>query len=635
MRLNNNPTICRVECFSHTLCLHAYPSFWVLAVVLLYYAWDHPPQRDSRPHHYYSSNPEFHHIPTSLFSYSEVCYCSGALIPVCICLVFSDSVHRTSYTHTELLRHSSPHKSIQWRNTYSNSGHGHASLMDSEVCCLPLCIASMLSRDHCHLFEHSPHTPFHHIASPHSCALSRPAPASRLNKHAAVFFSDLDFFVLLLVHPVTTCVYAKYVSEYSDLHASLLPSSEVCWCSLAPLLLHHTNLGVINWVNAYSRVTNHVSPSPRIHTTRRLFFPALRTLSVTLHSHLAPSHTPVLPTTRGPAPTHTLLSVFLLHLRDGTDLHFSLCTSSEVCWRSFVASSHEFCGGESPIVQCDASPQIFHGLRACEVGLHPPHCGTRNLHLPCEQSSCGRTGAHLWCHSCTPSVCLLVQSLKSTLRYVFLHWWGDRYTHSGAFSIINREVCNCHHQPLRTPRSSCSDEFEIYTPNAHCRVSAHSPPRLWRHHSVRVTLDLPLRLNTECNSYTPPAIYSGPLLSLGWRNKVCRRLLQGPCPEFCPQARVRWRVSRSGCTNMASHTLRAPMPYPPLMFLTQAHQGLDRIHGVPRTAHHMTRRCTMHPNFPCDVLSLHYPPWPVPAFCPVSLPSPPVPFKRLSRRNRS
>ena len=189
MHLNNNPTICCVEYFSHTLCRHAFPYFSVLAVVLLYYACDHPHQRDFRPHFYHSNNPEFHHIPTSLFSYTEVCYCSGALI--------------ASYTHTELLRHSLPHKSIHWRNTYSNSGRGHASLMDSEVCCLPLCIASMPSRDHCHLFEHTPHTPSHHIASPHSCALSRPAPALRLNKHAAVFFSDLNFVALHLVHPVT------------------------------------------------------------------------------------------------------------------------------------------------------------------------------------------------------------------------------------------------------------------------------------------------------------------------------------------------------------------------------------------------------------------------------------------------
>ena len=173
-----NPTICCVECFSHTLCRHACPCFWVLAVILLYYACDHPHQRDFPPHPYHSNNPESHHIPTSLFSYSEVCCCSGALIAVCIRLLFKDSMHRTSYTHTELLLHSLPHKSIDWRNTYSNSGRGHTSLMDSEVRCLPLCIASIPSQDHCRLFEQTPHMPFVHMASSHSCALSRPAPAS-------------------------------------------------------------------------------------------------------------------------------------------------------------------------------------------------------------------------------------------------------------------------------------------------------------------------------------------------------------------------------------------------------------------------------------------------------------------------
>ena len=451
-----------------------------------------------------------------------------------------------------------------------------------------------------------------------------------------MFFSDLDIVVLLLVHPVTTCAYARSVSEISDLHASLSLSSEVCWSSHAPLLLHHANLRVINWVNKFSRVTNHVSPSPRVHTTQGLSFPALATLSVTIHSHVAPSRTPVLPTTRCPAPTHTAhLSVSLLRLRDCTDLHISLFTSSVVCWRHFVASSHHSGGGGSPIVQCGASPQIFHGLRACKVGLHPPHCGTRNLRLPCEQSSHDCTGAHLPCHSYTPSACLLVQSLHSTLRYEFLPWWGEQYNYSGASSIKNHEVCNCHHQPLRTPRSSCSDELGIYSPIGHYRVSAHSLPRLWCHDSIGVTLDLPLRLNNECNSYTQPAICSGPLLPLDWHRKVCGRLLQGPFPEFCPQARARRRVSCSGCTNMASHTLCAPMPCPPLMFLTQAHQGLDRIHGVSLTTHHMTCWRTVDPHLPCDVLSLHYPPWPLPAFCSVSRPSPPVPLKRLSRRNRS
>ena len=120
--------------------------------------WDHPRQHVFRPHLYYSSNPEFHHLPTSLFSYSEVCYCGGSLIASYTRLIFNDNVHRTPHTHTALLRHSLPHKSIRWRKAYYNSGRGHASLMDSEVCFLPRCMASMLCRDHCHL---NPHLPCH------------------------------------------------------------------------------------------------------------------------------------------------------------------------------------------------------------------------------------------------------------------------------------------------------------------------------------------------------------------------------------------------------------------------------------------------------------------------------------------
>ena len=333
--------------------------------------WDHPRQRVFRPHLYYSSNPEFHHLPTSLFSYSEVCYCGGSLIASYTRLIFNDNVHRTSHTHTALLRHSLPHKSIRWRKAYYNSGRGHASLMDSEVCFLPRCMASMLCRDHCHLFEYFPHRPPDHFASPH-CALSRPA-ALRLNKRTAAFFSDHGFTVLLLVHPVTTCVNANYVSGISDLHASLSTSSEVCWCSLSSPLMHYTHPAVIHWVNAHSRFTSHASPPQCIHTTENLFAPALAILSATLHTHVVVSHTHVLPTNWGSAPAHAALHrVILSHLSYGTNLHISLCTESKDCWHGLAASFQGFYGGDTPIVHCDASPQIFYGLRACEVGLHPP-----------------------------------------------------------------------------------------------------------------------------------------------------------------------------------------------------------------------------------------------------------------------
>ena len=295
MLLNNNSAMCCVECFSHTLCWFVFPSFWALAIDLSHYAWHHPHQRNSRLHLCYSSNPGFHHLQTSLLSYSDVCYCSGALIASYTRLTFNDNVHRTCYTYTELLRRSLPRKSIGWRKAYYNSGHRHALVMDSKVCCLPRCMASMPCPGHRHLFEYSQHTHPDHFTSPHS-ALSCPAPAFCLNKQAAVFFSDHDFTVLLLVHPVITCVDANYGTGNSNLHASLSTSSEVWWCLLTSLLMHYTHSWVIHWVNAHSRFTSHVSFYQCIYTTEKLFIPALTILPATLHTWVVASHTHVLPT---------------------------------------------------------------------------------------------------------------------------------------------------------------------------------------------------------------------------------------------------------------------------------------------------------------------------------------------------
>ena len=257
------------------------------------------------------------------------------------------------------------------------------------------------------------------------------------------------------------------------------------------------------------------------------------------------------------------------------------------------------------------------------------------MSLAYERSSREGAGAHLWWHSCTLFVCLLVQSRESTLRYEFLPRWGERYMHSGASPILKGEDCDCHHQSLGAPRSFCQGEFGMYPPVAHCLVSAsHPPPRPWRDHSIRVTLDM-LRLHTGGNTYNSSANYSRPLFSLDLRKKVCGRLLQGPNPELRPRARVCWRVRCLGCTNMASHTLRTLMTYPQRLFWTQSHHELDRILRMPRMAHHVTYRCAMNPHLPCHVLKLEYSPWPLPALYPSSLPSPPVPFKRPCQSNRS